>query len=231
MISNCNNLSLDLFLLFNDSIIIIHLKIYLNDRSKQMNTRIYVRASTKDQDAERALSDLVQFSQNYTAEHTTYVENFSGTKLERPQLSKLLAEANKGDILLVESVDRLSRLSQSDFEILKQQIKAKGLRLVVADLPTTHSNSDGMTGEILNVINAMLIDLLATMAKLDNDKRKERIKQGLARSGYKPTGKKANIAKHERIKQLLAANNMTKEEIAKAVGVGVATVYRVAKEL
>ncbi len=196
-----------------------------------MNTRIYVRASTKDQDAERALSDLIQFSQNYTAEHITYVENFSGTKLERPQLSKLLAEANKGDILLVESVDRLSRLSQSDFEILKQQIKAKGLRLVVADLPTTHSNSEGMTGEILNVINAMLIDLLATMAKLDNDKRKERIKQGLARSGYKPTGKKANTAKHERIKQLLTANNMTKEEIAKAVGVGVATVYRVAKEL
>jgi len=84
-----------------------------------------------------------------------------------------------------------------------------------------------MTGEILNVINSMLIDLLATMAKLDNDKRRERIKQGLERSGYKPTGKKANTAKHTRIKQLLDAGDMTKEEIAKAVGVGVATVYRV----
>ena len=39
----------------------------------------------------------------------------------------------------------------------------------------------------------MLIDLLATMARLDNDKRRERIKQGLERSGYKPTGKKADI--------------------------------------
>jgi len=87
-----------------------------------------------------------------------------------------------------------------------------------------------MTGEILNVINAMLIDLLATMAKLDNDKRKERIKQGLARSGYVPTGKKANTAKHECIKQLLSKGDMTKEEIAKAVSVGIATVYRVAKE-
>lgn len=37
------------------------------------------------------------------------------------------------------------------------------------------------------------------MAKLDNDKRKEWIKQGLARSGYVPTGKKADTAKHERI--------------------------------
>jgi DNA invertase Pin-like site-specific DNA recombinase len=195
-----------------------------------MTIRIYVRASTKDQDAERALADLLQFSQDYGGQHCTYVENYSGTKLERPELSRLLNEANKDDILLVESVDRLSRLSQDDFDILKQQIKAKGLRLVVADLPTTHSTNGGMTGEILNVINAMLIDLLATMAKLDNDKRKERIKQGLARSGYVPTGKKANTAKHERIKQLLSKGDMTKEEIAKAVSVGIATVYRVAKE-
>ena len=159
-----------------------------------------------------------------------YIENYSGTKLERPELSRLLNEANKDDILLVESVDRLSRLSQDDFDVLKQQIKAKGLRLVVADLPTTHSTNGGMTGEILNVINAMLIDLLATMAKLDNDKRKERIKQGLARSGYVPTGKKANTAKHERIKQLLSKGDMTKDEIAKAVGVGIATIYRVIKK-
>lgn len=192
-----------------------------------MTARIYVRASTKDQDAERALSDLIKFSNDYGSEYVEYIENESGTKLNRPILTKLLNESNQGDILLVESVDRLSRLEQSDFEILKQQIKGKGLRLVVADLPTTHVVNTGMTGEILNVINSMLIDLLATMAKLDNDKRRERIKQGLERSGYKPTGKKANTAKHTRIKQLLDAGDMTKEEIAKAVGVGVATVYRV----
>lgn len=61
-----------------------------------------------------------------------------------------------------------------------------------------------MTGDILNVINAMLIDLLATMAKLDNEKRRERIKQGLKRVGYVPTGKKANTAKHNEIKDLFA---------------------------
>lgn len=194
-----------------------------------MTVRIYVRASTKDQDAERALNDLIQFGKGYESTHVAYIENFSGTKLNRPQLSLLLSESQNGDILLVESVDRLSRLDQSDFEILKQQIKAKGLRLIVADLPTTHAQNSGMTGEILNVINSMLIDLLATMAKLDNDKRRERIKQGLERSGYVPSGKKANTVKHERIKQLLDAGHMTKEEIAKAIDVGIATVYRVQK--
>ncbi|ENU79111.1 hypothetical protein F975_03081 [Acinetobacter sp. ANC 3789] len=188
-----------------------------------MTIRIYVRASTKDQDAERALDDLILFSQNYADHFIAYIENFSGTKLNRPELSKLLNESEQGDILLVESVDRLSRLSQDDFDTLKQQIKAKGLKLIVADLLTTHGMiQDGMTNEILHVVNAMLIDLLATMARLDNDKRRERIKQGLLRSGYKPSGKKANTAKHERIKQLLQVETMTREEIAKAVGVGVA---------
>jgi DNA invertase Pin-like site-specific DNA recombinase len=195
-----------------------------------MTIRIYVRASTKDQDAKRALSDLIAFSKSYHDNHAEYIENYSGTKLNRPTLNKLLDDANQGDILLVESVDRLSRLSQDDFAILKQRIKDKGLRLVVADLPTTHTINDGMTGEILNVVNNMLIDLLATMAKLDNDKRRERIKQGLANSGYKPSGKKANKEKHKRIRELASQNNMTKEEIAKACGVGVATVYRVLKD-
>lgn len=106
-----------------------------------MTVRIYVRASTKDQDAERALSDLIEFSNEYGSEYVEYVENESGTKLNRPILTRLLSESKQGDILLVESVDRLSRLEQADFEILKQQIKGKGLRLVVADLATTEPPS------------------------------------------------------------------------------------------
>lgn len=196
-----------------------------------MVIRIYVRASTKDQDAERALDDLNKFSSTIQGVAVEYIENESGTKLNRPILNKLLGDAENGDILLVESVDRLSRLKQDEFEILKGRIKDKGLKLVVADLPTTHmlvSSGDSITGSILNLINNMLIDLLATMARLDNDKRRERIKQGLERSGYKPSGKKADYTKHARIKEL---NNkgLTKEEISKAVGCGIATVYRVLK--
>ena len=196
-----------------------------------MTVRIYVRASTKDQDAERALESLKEFASTIHGVTVEYIENESGTKLDRPILNQLLADAEDGDTLLVESVDRLSRLSQSDFDVLKGRIKDKGLKLIVADLPTTHvlmNTDDTITSSILSLVNNLLIDLLATMARLDNDKRIERIKQGLARSGYKPTGKKADTDKHARIKEL---NNkgLTKEEIAKAVGCGIATVYRVLK--
>lgn len=158
-----------------------------------MNTRIYLRASTKDQDAERALAELNALNNSLElGKPIIYVEHYSGTKLERPELNKLLQEANQGDALLVESVDRLSRLTQHDFNELKRRIQEKGLRLIVADLPTTHhliQVNDNITSSILGLINNMLIDLLATMARLDNEKRIERIKQGLERSGYKPTGR------------------------------------------
>jgi DNA invertase Pin-like site-specific DNA recombinase len=197
-----------------------------------MTIHIYVRASTKDQDAERALDSLKEFASTIKDNVMEYIENESGTKLDRPVLNKLLDKAENGDTLLVESVDRLSRLKQDEFEVLKGRIKDKGLKLVVADLPTTHvllNTDDTITSSILNLVNNLLIDLLATMARLDNEKRIERIKQGLERSGYKPTGKKADTAKHDRIREL---NNkgLTKEEIAKAVGCGVATVYRVLKD-
>lgn len=198
-----------------------------------MFTRIYLRASTKDQDAERAFKLLNDLNQSLgLGIAVVYVENYSGTKLDRPELNRLLQEAESQDILLVESVDRLSRLSQKNFQELKRRIQEKGLRLIVADLPTTHhliQTDDSITNSILELINNMLIDLLATMARLDNEKRIERIKQGLQRSGYKPKGKKANEAKHKRIKELLITGHMSKEEIAKAVGVGIATVYRVQK--
>ena len=84
-----------------------------------MNTRIYLRASTKDQDAERALAELNALNNSLElGKPIIYVEHYSGTKLERPELNKLLQEANQGDALLVESVDRLSRLTQHDFNEL-----------------------------------------------------------------------------------------------------------------
>lgn len=42
-------------------------------KANDMTIRIYVRASTKDQDAERALSDLVLFSQSYGDQYSTYI--------------------------------------------------------------------------------------------------------------------------------------------------------------
>jgi DNA invertase Pin-like site-specific DNA recombinase len=204
-----------------------------------MNAHLYLRASTKDQDAQRARVALELFAGEKGLNIVgVYAENISGTKLNRPELLSLLDTAESGDAILVESVDRLSRLSQADWDTLKGTIKNKGLRLVVADLPTSHMlvEAKGITGQIMDVINSMLIDLMATMARLDQEKRVERIKQGLenkriADPEWKPAGKGRNTAKWEKVRLLMQEHpTMSADMIAKVAGCGVATVYRIKKE-
>ncbi|WP_448106956.1 recombinase family protein [Pseudomonas azerbaijanoccidentalis] len=204
-----------------------------------MNTYLYLRASTKDQDAHRAKVALELFAvEKGLSIVGVYAENISGTKLNRPELLALLDTAKDGDVLLIESVDRLSRLSQTDWDTLKGTIKAKGLRLVVADLPTSHMlvEAKGITGQIMDVINNMLIDLMATMARLDQEKRVERIKQGLenkkaADPEWKPSGKGRNAAKWSEVQALMQKHpTMSADQIAKLTDCGVATVYRIRKE-
>lgn len=204
-----------------------------------MKAHLYLRASTKDQDALRAKASLDAFvNEKGLVIAGVYSENISGTKLDRPELMRLLDAAQPGECIVCESVDRLSRLSQSDWETLKAKIKAKGLRVVIADLPTSHMLIEdmGMTGQIMDVINSMLLDLMATMARLDQEKRVERIKQGLQNKrlvdpNWTPKGKSKNVEKWAKVKMLMAKHpTMSAEDIAKLAGVGVATVYRIKRE-
>lgn len=204
-----------------------------------MNAHMYLRASTKDQDALRAKASLEAFAAEKGLSIVgTYSENISGTKLNRPELMRLLATAEKGDVFLCESVDRLSRLSQADWETLKATIKDKGLRLVIADLPTSHMmvQDKGITGQIMEVINNMLLDLMATMARLDQEKRVERINEGLknkrlADPEWKPAGKAKNAALWFKVLGLMVKHpTMSADQIAKLADCGVATVYRIKRE-
>jgi DNA invertase Pin-like site-specific DNA recombinase len=205
-----------------------------------MNTHLYLRESTKDQDANRAKTALEWFATDKGLHIAgVYAENISGTKLNRPELMRLLDTAAKGEVLLVESVDRLSRLSTDDWDTLKATIKSKGLRLVVADLPTSHQmiTESGITGQIMEVINGMLIDLMATMSRLDQEKRVERIRQGLqnkriADPEWKPTGKGRNVAKWEAVQRIMSKHpKMSADDIATLAKCGVATVYRIRREV
>lgn len=96
-----------------------------------MFIRAYLRASTEDQFADRAKEMLEQFVQERGHKIASYYrENISGTKLDRPELGRLLMDSHRNDILLVEQIDRLTRLSNSDWRTLKKQIEQHELRIV-----------------------------------------------------------------------------------------------------
>ncbi len=89
-----------------------------------MFIRAYLRASTKEQDAKRAKSELIAFAKDHGHKIAAfYVENESGATLVRPKLMQLIEDAHKGDVvMLVEQIDRLARLNQADCDTLKRAI-------------------------------------------------------------------------------------------------------------
>ena len=74
-----------------------------------MRTYAYMRASTAEQDAARASQSLNAFAEEHGLTiAANFIENVSGASLQRPELFRLLAVAQAGDILLVEQIDRLA---------------------------------------------------------------------------------------------------------------------------
>jgi len=178
-----------------------------------MFVRAYLRASTSEQDASRARAALEQFAADH-GQHIAceYLENESGAKADRPELLRLLKDAKKGDVLLVESIDRLSRLPAEDWQKLKTAIDSKGLRIVALDLPTSHqgiadTKGDEFTGRMLAAINSMLVDMMAAIARKDYEQRRQRQAQGIAKAKaegrYK--GRPVDEDLHKRVRELLAA--------------------------
>ena len=95
-----------------------------------MFVRAYLRASTKQQDASRAKADLKAFAHDRGLKIVKYyLENESGASLQRPKLFELLDDCHLGDIILVEQIDRLSRLNGADWERLKDEMRSRRVRV------------------------------------------------------------------------------------------------------
>jgi DNA invertase Pin-like site-specific DNA recombinase len=199
--------------------------------------RPYLRASTDQLDANRARNQVKAFAAEHKVEIVAwYVENESGAKLDRPELFRLLADAHEGDILLVEQVDRLSRLNQADWERLRAEVDARHIRVVALDLPTSWIMAtkvgDEFTGRMFEAINRMLLDMLAAVARKDYDDRRRRQAQGQAKAKaeghYK--GRPEDTERNDGIGRMIAAGQSW-SSIQAATGCSRATIAKIAKRL
>ncbi|EAS48519.1 putative resolvase [Aurantimonas manganoxydans SI85-9A1] len=200
-----------------------------------MHIRAYLRASTGDQDAGRGRADLDAF----VAERGLpivgyYSENESGTKLERPELFRLLSDSRPGDVLLIEQVDRLSRLTSGDWSKLRKEITDRQVRIVALDLPTSHMLADedreSFTARMAEAINSMLLDMLAAVARKDYEDRRRRQAQGQAKAKaegrYK--GRPANEKRNAGIARMLSSG-MSYSQIHDATNASRATIAKISR--
>lgn len=173
--------------------------------------RAYLRASTIEQDAQRAKETIVNFARDRNlAICNFYTENESGAILQRPELFRLINDCHPGDILLVEDIDRLSRLTSDDWENLKEMIRVKDVRVVAVNVPTTWQHLSPSQNEfdqrMFGAINSMLLDMLAAIARRDYEQRRERQAQGIkkAKSEGKYKGRPRNLKRYAVINTMLA---------------------------
>ncbi|ANN29697.1 resolvase [Vibrio vulnificus] len=199
-----------------------------------MFIRAYLRASTTDQHADRAKSELQTFAnKNNVRIASFYTEYLSGTKLERAELSRLIDDSHRGDVLLIEKVDRLSRLPYDQWKELKQQLVEAGINIVVLDQPMTHAvltHTDQQTSMISRVLTEFMVDLAAAMARDDYETRKKRQAQGIekAKALGKYQGRKPNVKLRENI-QLLLAEGKSWSQVQSLLGCSRSTIAAVQK--
>lgn len=201
-----------------------------------MRVWAYLRASTKQQDADRALNELEAFAHSHDLKVSKYFkENESGASLQRPQLFLLLEIAERGDILLCEQIDRISRLTGEDWKTLRALIESKGIRVVSLDLPTSHqllNVQDEFTARMFEATNSMMLDMLAAISRKDYEDRRRRQKQGIqkARSENRYKGRPIDQELHRRIAELLS-DGKSWNKVQDLIGCSRATVAKVSKKM
>lgn len=177
----------------------------------------YARVSTKGQ-------DLTVQREHLQAAGCTKIfeEKVSGTKRDRPELDKMLDWVREGDTVIVCKLDRIARSIKDLWEIV-DKLQAKGvgfLALNNKDLDTTSA-----TGRLM-------LSILGAVAQFEAEMLKERQAEGIeiAKREGKYTGRQPTARKQEAEIKRLLAEGMSKLEVAKTLGIGKSSVYRIAAE-
>ena len=201
-----------------------------------MRIYAYLRASTKEQDVNRARSSLEAFAKKQGFKVSGWFsENVSGSSLARPELFRLLELAEQGDAVLIESVDRITRLNEKDWQTLRDIIEGKGLRLISLDLPTSYDmtkTGNWLTDSIMENINRMMLDVMAATARAQYETNRKRQAEGVqrAKGEGKYKGRPVDTEKHDKIKELLKAG-ISWNQVEKLADCSRPTINKVKKQL
>jgi DNA invertase Pin-like site-specific DNA recombinase len=187
----------------------------------------YARVSSKSQESNSSIeSQKQQLIQNGIEEQNIFVEVGSGANeiKNRSVFQKLVNQKLKdNDLLMVTKIDRCSR---NTLEFLKLQdiLFKKNITFVALDLPTS----------VDLATNKLMATTLSAMAEFENNRRKERQKQGIqaAQKKGKYQGRRTVINKTliQKVKYLKESKKLSVTDISKLTGVSCPTIYKVLKE-
>ena len=178
----------------------------------------YARVSTEQQSLDRQIDLLKKYGVDII-----YSEKMTGTKKNRPELSKLVDRMTQGDTIVIESLSRLGR-STKDLIELTELFQSKGVNLVSLK-ESIDTNSP--TGKLL-------FTLMSALAQFERDVIAERTREGLraararGRSGGRP---RTNPDAIQKAMKLYHTKQYSLKEIEELTGVKKDTLYRNLKKM
>lgn len=144
----------------------------------------YHRTSTREQHLDRGITEIERFcKENHLELERIFTDQQTGRNFNRPRYTVLRDDVlRKGDILIITEIDRLGRDKKSTLEELRT-LTEKGIRVMVLEIPTTLQDLSKMGNDlasmILDTINHLMIELYATMAEAEMEKKSKRQREGI----------------------------------------------------
>ena len=173
----------------------------------------YSRVSTEQQNLDRQLDALKKYGCDLI-----FNEKMTGTKKERPELSKMIDRMTEGDTVVIESLSRLGR-STKDLIELTELFQSKGVHLVSLKESIDTSTSTGR----------LLFTLMSAIAQFERDVIADRTHEGLrsararGRTGGRP---KVDADAVKKAIKLYNTGQYSVKEIEELTGVKKSTLYR-----
>ena len=190
----------------------------------------YARVSSKDQNLDRQLIALRDFGID---DRDIIREKASGKSLNREAYQTLRNQLlREGDTLVIVSLDRLSRNKLH----IKQELeyyRSRNIRVMILDMPTTLCQVNEGQEWIIEMINAILIEVLASMAEQERIRTLNRQAEGILAA--KLQGKHLGRPKMKipegwgEIYSLWKSDEITAVEAMKRSGLKKSTFYKLAK--
>lgn len=194
-----------------------------------MDNRIYgyARVSSREQNEDRQIEALTKFGVPY---ENIIVDKCSGKDTEREGYQYLKHQIlRSGDTLVIKELDRLSR-NKSDIKNELEYFKSIGVRIKILDIPTTLTDFPDEQMWVMDMINAILIEVLGSIAENERNKIRTRQREGIEAAKKKKVqlGRPALVKpdNFDSISAKVEAKEMTVAQAIKILHISRSSYYR-----
>jgi len=186
----------------------------------------YVRISTKDQNEARQLAALAEYD---IPKRNLYIDRQSGKDFDRPAYKRLMKRLKPGDLLIVQSIDRLGRNYGEILDQWRVITKEKQADIMILDMPLLNTRTQGkdLTGTL---IADLVLQILSYVAQTEREFIRKRQAEGIAAAkarGVKFGAEKKPLPEgYEQIRDAWLAGEISLRDAGAVLGVSHMTFYR-----